>query len=311
MDEPVLKSKFIGALVGTGIGDALGASFEGHRQVKLEEIDRIAERLEALTYTDDTHMMIGVAESLLQSGGFDGTDMAHTFAHNYELEPWRGYGPGPPRIFRLITAGGAWDEVAQGLYRSGSYGNGAAMRIAPIGILYHDNLPVLTEIAHKSSQITHAHKLGKAGAALEAHAIALATSLSPGEAFDRGDFLEKLISYVSDRVYQEKLARTPALLNHPDKDRVITELGNGVEAFNSVPTAIYSFLNEPDSFSEAVRFAISLGGDTNTIGAMTGAISGAYLGTSAIPDSWQSKLENGRYIKELAEKLYRLFLSMS
>jgi ADP-ribosylglycohydrolase len=74
MDESVLKSKFIGALVGTGLGDALGAPFEGRRQVKPEEIDWITERLETLTYTDDTHMMIGVAESLVRVGGFDGAD---------------------------------------------------------------------------------------------------------------------------------------------------------------------------------------------------------------------------------------------
>jgi poly(ADP-ribose) glycohydrolase ARH3 len=311
MDEFVLKLKFLGALVGTGVGDALGAPFEGRHQVKPEEIDWIAERLETLTYTDDTHMTIGVAESLLRAGGFDGADMAHTFAQNYELEPWRSYGPGPPRIFRLIRAGGAWDKVAQGSYRSGSYGNGAAMRIAPIGVLYHNNLTLLTEIAHKSSHITHAHKLGKAGAALEAYAIALATSLDPGETFDRDDFLNKLISYASDRVYKEKLSRIPALLGYPDKDRAITELGNGIEAFNSVPTAIYSFLIKPDSFTDAVRSAISLGGDTDTIGAMTGAICGAYLGASAIPDGWRSKLENDQYIEELTEKLYRLFLSMS
>ena len=68
MIEKVLKSKFLGALVGTGIGDALGAPFEGRHQVKLEEIEAIADRREVLTYTDDTHMMIGVAESLIRLG---------------------------------------------------------------------------------------------------------------------------------------------------------------------------------------------------------------------------------------------------
>ncbi|GAI86502.1 unnamed protein product, partial [marine sediment metagenome] len=123
--------------------------------------------------------MIGVAESLIKNRGFDGEDMAYTFVHNYELEPFRGYGPGPPRIFRLIRAGAAWDEVAQGLYNSGSYGNGSAMRIAPIGVFYHDNPAMLREVACKSSQITHAHQLGKEGAALQAYAIALVTSLEP------------------------------------------------------------------------------------------------------------------------------------
>ena len=309
MIEQVLKSKFLGALVGTGIGDALGAPFEGRRWVKPEEIDMVAERQPVLTYTDDTHMMIGVAESLIGAGGFDGKDMAHAFIKNYELEPWRGYGPGPPSIFRLIRAGGAWEQVAQALYHSGSYGNGSAMRIAPIGVFYHDDSAVLREVAYKSSQITHAHNLGKEGAALQAYAIALVTSLKPLATFDRGSFLAKLINYVSDGVYREKLNRIQALLSQPDRDKAIIELGNGIEAFNSVPTAIYSFLTQPDSFTQAVLYAISLGGDTDTIGAMTGAISGAYLGIELIPISWRNKLENRLYIEELAEKLYLSFVN--
>jgi poly(ADP-ribose) glycohydrolase ARH3 len=73
-----------------------------------------------------------------------------------------------------------------------------------------------------------------------------------------------------------------------------------------VPTAIYSFLLHHDSFSKAVLYAISLGGDTDTIAAMTGAISGAYLGIESIPDSWKEKLENRPYIEQLARKLWSL-----
>jgi len=107
MITQALKSKFLGALVGTGVGDAVGAPFEGRYQVKPEEVEAIAEKLGGLTYTDDTHMMIGIAESLIRSKGFDGRDMTYTFIGNYELEPFRGYGPGPPRIFRAIKAGAA------------------------------------------------------------------------------------------------------------------------------------------------------------------------------------------------------------
>jgi len=306
MIEQALKSKFLGALVGTGVGDALGAPFEGWPWVKPEVVEAVTERRKVLTYTDDTHMMIGVAESLVGIGGFNGEDMAQTFVRNYELEPFRGYGPGPPRIFRLIRAGAAWDEVAQGLYGGGSYGNGSAMRIAPIGVLYHHNLVMLREVAYKSSQITHAHELGKEGAALQAYAIALATNLEPLGAFDRGDFLAKLIDYMREGVYRGKLNRIEALLSQPDKGKVVTELGNGIEAFNSVTTAIYCFLSQPRSFAQAVLHAISLGGDTDTIGAMTGAISGAYLGIESIPDSWEGKLENRLYIRELASRLAKI-----
>ena len=306
--EQALKSKFLGALVGTGVGDALGAPFEGWYWFMPEEIEAVAERREVLIYTDDTHMMIGVAESLIRAGGFNGEDMAQTFVKNYELEPFRGYGPGPPRIFRLIRVGAAWDEVAQGLYGGGSYGNGSAMRIAPVGVLYHDNPVMIREVAYKSSQITHAHILGKEGAALQAYAIALATNLDPLGAFDRGNFLAKLINYVQEGVYWEKLNQIEAILNRPDKTKVTIELGNGIEAFNSVPTAIYSFLSQPHSFAQAVLHAISLGGDTDTIGPMTGAISGAYLGIESIPDSWEGKLENRLYIEELASALAKIKL---
>lgn len=306
MIKPVLKLKFLGALVGTGVGDALGAPFEGRHRVKPEEVEAIAEKREVLTYTDDTHMMIGVAESLIRTRGFDGKDMAHTFIKNYELEPFRGYVPGPPRIFRMIRAGTAWDIAAQELYHGGSYGNGSAMRIAPIGVFYHDNPLMLREVAYKSSQITHAHNLGKEGASLQAYAIALATNLEPRLAFDRGDFLAELINFVPEAVYKEKLDKIKGLLGEPDKARVAIELGNGIEAFNSVPAAIYSFLTHPDSFAQALLNAVSLGGDTDTIGAMTGAISGAYLGIESIPNRWEGKLENRLYIKTLAEKLWEL-----
>ncbi len=306
MVRQLSKSKCLGALIGTGLGDGLGAPFEGWLRVKPQEIEVMAERREVLTYTDDTHMMIGMAESLIRTNGFDGEDMARTFIRNYELEPFRGYGPGPPHIFRLIRAGEAWDGAAQKLYYGGSYGNGSAMRIAPIGVFYHDNPDGLREIAHKSSQITHAHKLGKEGAALQAYAIALAINLEPHLVFEHIGFLGKLIDYVDDGVYRQKLNRIKELLAVPDKAEVAHELGNGIEAFNSVPTAIYSFLAQPNSFVEAVLYAISLGGDTDTIGAMTGAISGAYLGIESIPDSWRNKLENRHYIEELANRLWSL-----
>jgi len=83
-------------------------------------------------------------------------------------------------------------------------------------------------------------------------------------------------------------------------------LGNGIEAPRSVPTAIYCFLRQTQSYEDTVIYAISLGGDTDTIAAMAGAISGAYLGIETIPSEWRAKLENREYIEALAENLWRL-----
>ena len=306
MERETLRSKFLGSLVGTGAGDALGASLEGWRRVDEAEIRALAEKRSTLAYTDDTHMMIGVAESLIENKGFDGEHMTRRFMENYRREPFRGYGPGPPRVFRMIKSGEAWDKAAERLYGGGSFGNGSAMRIAPVGVFCYDDLAKLKEIAYQSSRITHAHELGKEGAALQAYAIALATQSDPSSAFQGGEFLRRLTDFIKHEVYKQKLKSVEELLGEKDRSKVVAELGHGIEAFNSVPTAIYSFLSHPSSFEEAVIYAISLGGDTDTIGAMTGAISGAYLGIEAIPSKWQERLENRGYITQLADRLWRI-----
>ncbi len=303
-----VRWKFLGALVGTGVGDALGAGFEGLSPFDLRTIEAVVGEREVLRYTDDTHMMIGVAESLAAKGGFDGEHMAGVFARNYEAEPWRGYGPGPPLIFRMLRLGEPWDKVGDKVYHGGSYGNGSAMRIAPVGVLYHDDPDSLREIAYVSSQITHSHELGKEGAALQAYAVALALSMRCDSSFDAEEFLSKLANFVRHTVYRERLAKARRLLNTGEVAVIVDELGHGVEAFNSVPTAIYCFASHAGSFRDAVLFAVGLGGDTDTIAAMTGAISGAYLGIEGIPEEWCSKLENRGYIEQLGEKLYEVWL---
>jgi poly(ADP-ribose) glycohydrolase ARH3 len=291
-------------MIGTGVGDALGAPFEGWPRVAVDQVGAVADTRQILTYTDDTHMMIGIAESLLRADGFNGRDMAETFIRNYQQEPFRGYGPGPPYVFRLITRGEAWDRASFRLYSGGSYGNGAAMRVAPIGVLYHNNDEKLRQVVYGSSQITHAHQLGKEGALLQASAVALVTPMVPTAAFDYDEFISRLAHRVSADIYRRQLDRIRRLLaTAPDYSRVIAELGHGIEAFTSVPPAIYSFLAHPNSFVQAVQYAISLGGDTDTIGAMTGAIAGAYLGVASIPADWRDKLENYHYITELAHGL--------
>jgi len=307
MGKEILRKKFAGSMLAAAVGDALGAPTEGWEIVAGRK--RIMGR-----YTDDTHMMIGVAESLIEKKGFDREHMALCFMQNFYQEPWRGYGPGPPRVFRLIKEGESWDKAAKKLYQGGSYGNGGAMRVAPVGLFYYDEPERLYQVACESSRITHAHPLGMEGAALQARAVALA--VNGGEKFYPGDFLQKLKDFVRSDVYKEKIDKINLLLSKKeDKARVVKELGNGIEAFNSVPTAIYSFLSNVESLKKAVVYAISLGGDTDTIGAMTGAIAGAYHGVDEIPEEWKDILENkgkGRdYILFLAYKLWEIKINLT
>ena len=298
-----LKSKFVGTLLGTAVGDALGAPVEGWTFKEAQAIHRAGMRwpMRSGRYTDDTEMMIGVAESLIRLNGFEGEDMARTFIQNYD--PARGYGPGTEAALKRLRAGEQWEDASRAVFGgAGSYGNGAAMRIAPVGLFYYDDLNQLREIAYQSSQITHAHELGKEGAALQAIAIALALR---GE---RNGMLGALKGFVHQEVYTAKLQKIEALLaTEASNEAIIAELGTGEAAFESVPTAIYAFLRF-ERFEASVTYAVSLGGDSDTIGAMTGAISGAYYGEEAIPGDWLERLEDGakgkRYIKRLAEELY-------
>jgi len=309
VDSNQIKGKFLGSLLGAAMGDAIGASWEGRRMASEGEIELIARNSRPLSYTDDTHMTIGLAESLIECQGFNGKHMAERFIDNYSKEPWRGYGPGPPRVFGLIKGGMAWDEAAGHIYKGGSFGNGAAMRIAPVGLLFWNDHARLKEVAHLSSLITHSRILGIEGATLQAMAIALAIAEDPDDPLNTESFTSHLLDFATEDVYRTKIAGFDILLGHPcDRQRVINQLGHGIEAFNPVPTAIFSFLAHPQDFASTVTYAVSLGGDTDTIGSMAGAISGAYLGADGLPSGWLGRLENRGYISRLADRLWQTAL---
>jgi len=309
VDNNRIKGKFLGSLLGAAMGDAVGAAWEGRRMASEGEIELIARSSHPLRYTDDTHMTIGLAESLIECQGFNGKHMAERFIDNYSKEPWRGYGPGPPRVFGLIKGGMAWDEAAGHIYKGGSFGNGAAMRIAPVGLLFWNDHARLKEVAHLSSLITHSHVLGMEGATLQAMAIALAIAEDPDEPLNTASFTSHLLGFATEDVYRSKIASFDILLGHPDdRQKVVNQLGHGIEAFNSVPAAIFSFLAHPQDFTSTVVYAVSLGGDTDTIGSMAGAISGAYLGIDGLPSGWLGRLENRDYISNLADRLCQIAL---
>ncbi len=301
-----LKSKFRGALLGTGIGDSMGRSRESHGMVNVEKIRKIADKHDLLRYTDDTQQMISLAEALAEKKGFDGEYFGQRLVENFN--PARGYGPGSTQVIKSLGRGEHWEEPAQSLFGgSGSYGNGSSMRVAPAGLFCYDDLENLRSFVRDCSRVTHAHRLGIEGAIFQASSVALATRRDPSSDLDRYGFLDELRGFIEEKEYKEKLDGIRNLLdNNPGKKEVINKLGNGVEAFNSVPTAVYSFLSHPESFESAVVYAISLGGDADTIGAMAGASAGAYHGSENIPEKLIEKLEDKEKIKRLADELFKI-----
>lgn len=301
-----LRSKFRGSLLGTAVGDSLGRTSEGRSLMDSGEIESLLSRFENLRYTDDTQQMISLTESLVEKGEFDGGYFASRLVDNFE--PFRGYGPGARRVIKSLEREEDWREPAKRLFGGeGSYGNGSSMRVAPVGLFCCNDLDNLPTVAEKSSRVTHTHRLGIGGAVLQSAAVALATNEDPSAGLDVGEFIERLRDFANEKEYMQKLNRLEELVSSdPDKGAVVESLGNRVEAFNSVPTAIYSFLSHSRDFLNAVTYAISLGGDADTIGAMTGAIAGAYHGSDSIPEDLKGNLEDKALIISLADDLFEV-----
>jgi poly(ADP-ribose) glycohydrolase ARH3 len=296
----MMRSKFIGSLIGVAVGDSLGARFEGASTI-CDDVADLAPR-----YTDDTAMTIGVAESLIELKVFHYWHMTGRLLRLHEEEPWRRYGTTVTRVFRMMRHGKrGFGMLDRDFFPEGSWGNGAAMRVAPVGLLYHDDPRTLRDIAYHCASITHSHELALEGAVLQACAVALAALTAPGDR-NPTEFLAALRMITQSPAYQEKLMLMADLLgSSAGKREVIDRLGNSAAAVNSVPTAIYSFLANPD-FKSAVLYAVSLGGDADTIGSMTGAIAGACQGIEGIPSQWRETVENREYIEELGSNLWEI-----
>jgi poly(ADP-ribose) glycohydrolase ARH3 len=273
-----------GALVGVAVGDALGAPFEGMARVAAAALTRLVDDPGPMRYTDDTAMSIAMAVSLVERGGFDGAHMAATFADQFFAEPWRGYGGGPPQIFDRIRAGEPWDRPARALFGgSGSYGNGAAMRVAPVAVFGHPDTERVADLARRTAVITHAHPEGVDGAVAQAVAVALMLDEAPPSP-ER--VLDGVRPHLTTTEFTDRLDAVAAAVDRGDDEYARATLGNGIAARDSVPTALYCALRH-DSFAESVTSAVGMGGDADTIGAMAGALAGACHGVEAIPAAWR------------------------
>lgn len=297
------SDRFLGCLLGLAVGDALGGRFEAqsaeHIRSRIPTVDKLLDYVtDELWYTDDTQMAIAVAETLAEQGEIREEELCRSFVANYT--PSRGYGRGARAVLEAMEDERDYPAVAAQYFPGGSYGNGAAMRVAPIGLLFRDDPAQVLQQARLSALPTHTHPLGIEGAQLLALAVALASST---DHFDRAAFFDELLAHCQSPEYRDKMTTAAALSSAAE----LSALGNGIEALVSVPTAIACFALFPQSYADTIGSAILLGGDTDTIAAMAGAISGAHLGAAAIPKSLSEHLENspkGRdYLPVLAKRL--------
>jgi len=256
-------------------------------------------------------MTFAMAESITQCGKIDPEDIAKQFSLHCDLT--RGYAIGTIKAVQALRAGRKWYEVARIVFENGSFGNGAAMRVSPVGLFYHHDLDGLKESAIKQASITHVHPLGQWGAVMQAASVGLAVIQSPKEPFKKDQIVINLreILWGGPIEYVRALNRIEEMLSQGKKLQargVARSLGNGVEAHLSVPSACYIAITDSPDFCDAIRGAISLGGDTDTIAGMVGAIVGAHVGEKGLPVEWIEQLEDGSRGRSFARGLSdRLF----
>jgi poly(ADP-ribose) glycohydrolase ARH3 len=308
-DSTRWRDAFVGSLLGTAIGDALGRPVKGWSASRIaREHGQVRDMLghPRGRYTEDTEMMIVLAEWLLEEPHLDGEGLARRLRARYD--PDRDYGRTTTDVMRRLRAGESWETAGEHAFARGSFGNGAAARIAPCALHLHRETEELARVVEIATLVTHSHPLGVAGALLQARQIALVLE-STGKPLDPASFIVDLRSATTSIEFRHKLRTVEECLDRRAPRHVVRDrLGVNATALGSVPTALFCFLSQAESFEEALGYAIDLGGETDSIGAMTGAIAGARHGASAIPGRWKSVLERGArgatYIEEIATRLY-------
>ena len=304
------------------IGDALGMPVEGLSALEIRlRYDAVADMMDARrgsgTYTDDTEMMIGLAEGLLdRPGELDLDAVAGRFHENFT--PARGYGENTVKILSAMAGGMPWREAVNAYaFPEGSFANGAAMRVAPVALAFFSNTREVLRAAAQQAEITgHTHPAGRQGACLMALAVHNALIYgSQKKTIDPWAFLAGLKRIETQGDGPLELSFKKAIdwidgnLTASPEDAV-RKLGTSAVASSSVSISLWSFLSVHENPEKAILRAVNLGGDADTIGAMTGALAGAYHGAQALPERWVKDLEEGekgkRYVLTLADCLLKI-----
>ena len=309
--KETLKDKFRGAILGSFLGDAFGAGFEGmSAEMARSHLHVLSEKF-LRRYTDDTDMTLSLAGSMTECGKVDLEDIANKFTLHCDLT--RGYAIGTIKAVLALRSGAAWHQVSRIVFEDGSFGNGGAMRVSPVGLFYHQSPEDLRKAAMDQANITHVHRLGQWGAVMQAAAVGWAVLQESTKPLNKGDMVIHLREalWPGPVEYHRALNEMEKMFDLGGKlkgEEVVRRLGHGVEAHRSVPTASYIFLAYGPDFQDSIRAAISLGGDTDTIAAMVGAIAGAHVGEKGLPTEWIDQLEDGprgrSFARDLGEQLF-------
>lgn len=274
-DQRVLRARR--SLAGLSVGDSLGECFFGRDEHVREQIARRRVPSAPWTYTDDTEMAMAVVEVLEAHGRVDQDALAASFARRYRADPRRGYGGGAHDLLQALNRGASWRQAAGEMFEGqGSYGNGGAMRAAPLGAYFAGETAELVEQARLSAEVTHAHADGQAGAI----AVALAASFAHEHRDEPGVTLgDALLAYVVEHTpgsaTRDGIAQARRLFTQGASFTLAAEaLGTGyrVSSQDTVPFCLFALVHHLDDYESAFWATVAGLGDRDTTCAIVGGI---------------------------------------
>ncbi|MFF2774030.1 ADP-ribosylglycohydrolase family protein [Streptomyces sp. NPDC058052] len=246
-------------------------------------------------WSDDTAQALVLVRELTDGAGtVDQDRLARALAAAYADDTHRGYGASMHDVLRRIGAGEPWRDVVSGQFGGqGSWGNGAAMRVAPLGAWHAADLDTAAEQAARQSVVSHHHPEAVAGAVAVALAAALAARSRGGPAPARPDFLLDVAARLPESDVRSGLrvaARMPARTSVRHAAEV---LGSGyrMSGPDTVPYALWCAAGHLDDLHEGLWKTVAGRGDIDTTCAIAGGVIAARTGTAALPASWHTARE--------------------
>ncbi len=284
------------ALEGLSVGDAFGQSFFIKRSEPVAEL--VAGRKIApppWRFSDDTVMALALAGVLLERGSVDQDLLASRFAERFAADMNRGYGAVAYWMLFQMMQGMPWREASTQVFGGkGSFGNGAAMRVAPVGAFFADDLDAVIAGARAQAEVTHAHPDGQAGAI--AVALAAAFACRPRSASAGEDLLAFVTPRTPEGETRRGLERASKLKGVAVADAA-KELGDGAKVISSdtVPLALFCASLALDDYERAIWTTLDglhhPESDRDTILAIVGGVVALSAGESSIPVAWRQARE--------------------
>ena len=284
------------SLTGLSIGDAFGECFFGNSEIIQANLATQTVPEGPWLFTDDTIMAIAVFRELCIDGNINPDRLMQRFIRNHDADPHRGYGATLRRLLRETAEGGDYRQLAAAAFDGqGSAGNGAAMRVAPVGAWYYNDLEKIRELTTIATLVTHTHPEALQGALAVSIAVGLATKAGREKNVPSPvAFLGAVAEQLEPSATKQKIIQSTRLDASMHIATVAGVLGNGVTMLSqdTVPFALWCAAHNLRQFDQALWRAVSALGDRDTICAITGAVTIMSSDINTVPANWLEKTEN-------------------